>query len=115
MFSSLHWVPVCQNVFLIPLVGLDIPCTVGKRKNSGHILYTKLVSSSGCNLESYILNYSRLFRQNFFLNVVLVSGKQMSSTPLSHSKLIFTTCHIKAETHSYTVGIQAPTGDFGQE
>ena len=30
LFSSLHWVPVCQNVFLIPLVGLDIPCTIGK-------------------------------------------------------------------------------------
>ena len=25
LFSFLHWVPVCQNVFLIPLVGLDIP------------------------------------------------------------------------------------------
>ena len=43
----------------------------------------------------------------------------MSSTPLSHSNLIFTICHIKnkikAQTHSNTVGIHAPTGDFGQE
>ena len=31
LFSFLHWVSaVCQNVFLIPLVGLDIPCTIGK-------------------------------------------------------------------------------------
>ena len=30
LFSFLHCVPVCQNVFLIPLVGLDIPCTTGK-------------------------------------------------------------------------------------
>ena len=30
LFSSLHWVPVCQNVFLIPLDSLDIPCTIGK-------------------------------------------------------------------------------------
>ena len=48
-------------------------------------------------------------------NVALVSGKQISSTPLSHSNLIFTICHIKAQTHSNTVGINAPTGDFGQE
>ncbi len=27
----------------------------------------------------------------------------MSSTPLSHSNLIFTICHIKAQTHSNTV------------
>ena len=30
LFSFFHWMPVCQNVFLIPLVGLDIPCTTGK-------------------------------------------------------------------------------------
>ena len=30
LFSSLQWVPVYQNVFLIPLVGLDIPCKTGK-------------------------------------------------------------------------------------
>ena len=42
-----------------------------------------------------------------------ICGKQMSSTPLSHSNLIFTICHIKAQTHSDTVGIHAPTGDFG--
>ena len=46
---------------------------------------------------------------------VLVSGKQMSSTLLSHSNLIFTICHIKAQTHSNTVGIHAPTGAFGQD
>ena len=46
---------------------------------------------------------------------VLVSGKQMSSTPLSHSNLIFTICHIKAQAHSNTVGIHATTGDFGQD
>ena len=28
---------------------------------------------------------------------------------------IFTICHIKAQTHSNTVGIHAPTGDFGQD
>jgi len=39
----------------------------------------------------------------------------MSSTPLSHSNLIFTICHIKAQTHSNTVGIHVPTGDFGQD
>ena len=39
----------------------------------------------------------------------------MSSTPLSHSDLIFTISHIKAQAHSNTVGIYAPTGDFGQE
>ena len=39
----------------------------------------------------------------------------MSSTPLSHSNLIFTICHTKAQTHSNTVGIRAPTGDFGQD
>ena len=44
-----------------------------------------------------------------------ISGKQMSSIPLSHSNLIFTICHIKAQTHSNTVGIHAPAGDFGQE
>ena len=44
---------------------------------------------------------------------VLVSGKQMSSTP--HSNLIFTICHIKAQTHSNTADIHAPTGDFGQD
>ena len=69
---------------------------------------------------SYILNYSRLFRQKKETNkkpikCVLVSGKQMSSTPLSHSNLIFAICHIKAQTHSDTVGIHAPTGDFGQD
>ena len=26
-------------------------------------VYVKLVSSSGCNMKSYILNYSRVFRQ----------------------------------------------------
>ena len=72
-------------------------------------------------MKNYILNYSRLYRLKTkkSLNVVLVSGKQMSSTPLSHSNLIFTICHIKnkikAQTHSNTVGIHAPTGDFGQE
>ena len=44
--------------------------------------------------------------------MVLVSGKQMSSTALSHSNLIFTICHIKAQAHSNTVGIYAPTGDW---
>ena len=39
----------------------------------------------------------------------------MSSTLLSHSNLIFTICHIKAQTHSNTVGIHVPTGDFGQD
>ena len=39
----------------------------------------------------------------------------MSSTPLSHSNHIFTICRIKAQTHSNTVGIHAPTGDFGQD
>ena len=37
----------------------------------------------------------------------------MSSTPLSHSNLTFAICHIKAQTHSNTVGIHVPTGDFG--
>ena len=39
----------------------------------------------------------------------------MSPTPLSHSNLIFTLCHIKAQTHSDTVGIHAPIGDFVQD
>ena len=30
LFSSLHWVPVCQKVFLNLLVGLDIPCIICK-------------------------------------------------------------------------------------
>ena len=47
--------------------------------------------------------------------MVLVSGKQIASTLLSHSNLIFTLCHIKAQTHSNIVGIHAPTGDFGQD
>ena len=38
----------------------------------------------------------------------------MSSTPLSHSNLIFTICY-EAQTHSNTVGIHAPTGVFGQD
>ena len=66
-------------------------------------------------MKIYLLNYSRLFRQKKILTVVLVSGKQMSSTLLSHSNFIFTLCHIKPQTHSNTVGIHAPTGDFGQE
>ena len=37
----------------------------------------------------------------------------MSSTPLFHSNLIFRICHVKAQTHSDTVGIHAPIGDFG--
>ena len=73
-------------------------------------VYTKLVSSSGCNMKSYILNYSRVFRQKKIIKCVLVSGKQMSSTPLSHSNLIFTICQIKAQTHSNTGGIHEPTG-----
>ena len=63
-------------------------------------------------MKSYILNYSRLFRQKKIIKFVLASGKQMSSTPLSHSNLIFTICHIKAQTHSNIVGIHAPTGDW---
>ena len=62
-----------------------------------------------------ILNYSRVFRQKKIIKCVLVSGKQMSSTPLSHSNLIFTICRIKAQTHSSTGDIHAPTGDFGQD
>ena len=30
LFSFLHWVPVCQKVFLNLLVGLDIPCIICK-------------------------------------------------------------------------------------
>ena len=33
----------------------------------------------------------------------------------SHSNLIFKICHTKAQTHSNTVGIHAPIGDFDQE
>ena len=67
-------------------------------------------------MKSYILNYSRVFRQKkIIIKCVLVNGKQMSLTPLSHSNLIFTICHIKAQTHSKTVGIHATTGDFGQD
>ena len=39
----------------------------------------------------------------------------MSSTPLFQLNLIFTICHIKAQTHSNTVDIHAPTGGFGQD
>ena len=43
-------------------------------------------------------------------------GKQMSSAPrMSHSNHIFTICHVKAQTHSNTVGMHTPTGDFGQK
>ena len=66
-------------------------------------------------MKSYILNYSRVFGQKKIIKCVLVSGKQMSSTLLSHSYLIFTICHIKAQTHSNTADIHAPTGDFGQD
>ena len=66
-------------------------------------------------MKSYILNYSRVFRQKKIIKCVLVSGNKMSSTPLSHSNLIFTICHIKTQTNSNTVGIHAPTGDFGQD
>ena len=55
------------------------------------------------------------FLDKKIIKCVLVSGQQMSSTPLSHSNLIFTICHIKAQTHSNTVDIHAPTGDFGQD
>ena len=34
-----------------------------KFKEIDNLTETKLVSSSGCNMKSYILNYSRLFRQ----------------------------------------------------
>ena len=61
---------------------------------------------------NFLLN---LYWDNKYSDSVVVSGKQVSSTPLSHSNLIFTICHIKAKTHSNTVGIHAPTGDFGQE
>ena len=53
-FSSLHWVPVCQNVFLIPLVGLDIPCAVGKdggfirRDRSFHLPRIDLARAGRC-------------------------------------------------------------------
>ena len=35
----------------------------GKTQATFLTVYTKLVSSSGCNMKSYILNYSRVFRQ----------------------------------------------------
>ena len=35
----------------------------GKPQATFLTVYTKLVSSSGCNMKSYILNYSRVFRQ----------------------------------------------------
>ena len=68
-------------------------------------------------MKSCILNYSRLFKQKIIIKcgAIVVSGKQMSSTLLSHSNLIFTISHIKAQTHSNTVGIHASTGDFGQK
>ena len=54
LFSFLHWVPVCQNVFLIPLVGLDIPCTIGKdggfirRDSSFHLPKIDLARAGRC-------------------------------------------------------------------
>ena len=54
LFSFLHWVPVYQNVFLIPLVGLDIPCTVGKdgglipRDRSFHLPRIDLARAGRC-------------------------------------------------------------------
>ena len=54
LFSFLHWVPVCQNVFLIPLVGLDIPCTIGKdgsfirRDRSFHLPRIDLARARRC-------------------------------------------------------------------
>ena len=59
LFSFVHLVPVCQNVFLIPLVGLDIPCTIDDlRKSRGlnsvsayrHGLYIQ-VHACGCSAE----------------------------------------------------------------
>ena len=54
LFSFLHWVPVCQNVFLIPLVGLDIPCTIGtdggfiRRDRSFHLPRIDLARAGRC-------------------------------------------------------------------
>ena len=54
LFSFLHWVSVCQNVFLIPLVGLDIPCTFGKdggfirRDRSFHLPRIDLARAGRC-------------------------------------------------------------------
>ena len=54
LFSSLHWVPVCQSVFRIPLVGLDIPCTIGKdggfirRDRSFHLPRIDLARAGRC-------------------------------------------------------------------
>ncbi len=54
LFSFLHWVPVCQNVFLNPLVGLDIPCTIGKdggfirRDRSFHLPRINLARAGRC-------------------------------------------------------------------
>ena len=54
LFSSVHLVPVCQNVFLIPLVGLDIPCTIGKdgsfirRDRSFHLPRIDLARAGRC-------------------------------------------------------------------
>ena len=54
LFSFLHWVPVCQNVLLIPLVGPDIPCTIGKdggfirRDSSFHLPKIDLARAGRC-------------------------------------------------------------------
>ena len=53
-FHFFHWMPVCQNVFLIPLVGLDIPCTIGKdggfirRDRSFHLPRIDLARAGRC-------------------------------------------------------------------
>ena len=68
-------------------------------------------------MKSYILNYSRLFRQKKIIKCGACQWKAnvINTTVSLKSNLIFTICHIKAQTHSNTVGIHAPTGDFGQE
>ena len=53
-FHFLHWVSVCQDVFLIPLVSLDIPCTFGKdggfirRDRSFHLPRIDLARAGRC-------------------------------------------------------------------
>ena len=40
-------------------------------------------------MKSYILNYSRVFKTEKIIKCVLVSGKQMSSTPVSLKPYIY--------------------------
>ena len=88
-----------------------------KKAKLGYIPYTKQVALGAIWKAIFwtIPGFLDIFFKIVFIKWVLVSVKQMSSTPLSRWNLAFTICHIKAQTHWNTVGIDVPTGEFGQD